>query len=137
MLTQTRGLRLKRPERLSEKPASRLSELLRHNLRTVRSYLVKEKFQRFWDYRSPAWARCFLDEWCAKTLRSQLDPMERMTRMLRHHRELILNWCRAQGQLSSGVVEGFNPQAKLTTRKAFGLRTSHARQIALSHTFGA
>jgi hypothetical protein len=26
--------------------------------------------------------------------------------MLRNHRDLILNWFRAKGQLSSGVVEG-------------------------------
>jgi transposase len=137
VLTKTRWLLLKRPERLNERQTSRLSELLRHNLKTVRSYLLKEEFQRFWDYRSPAWARCFLDEWCAKTLRSQLEPMKRVARMLRNHRELILNWFRAQGQLSSGVVEGFNTKAKLTTRKAFGFRTSHALQIALYHTLGA
>ena len=137
VLTKTRWLLLKRPERLNERQTSRLSELLRHNLKTVRSYLLKEEFQRFWDYRSPAWARCFLDEWCAKTLRSQLEPMKRVARMLRNHRELILNWFRAQGQLSSGVVEGFNTKAKRTTRKAFGFRTSHALQIALYHTLGA
>jgi transposase len=137
VLTKTRWLLLKRPERLNERQTSRLSELLRHNLKTVRSDLLKEEFQRFWDYRSPAWARCFLDEWCAKTLRSQLEPMKRVARMLRNHRELILNWFRAQGQLSSGVVEGFNTKAKLTTRKAFGFRTSHALQIALYHTLGA
>ncbi len=57
--------------------------------------------------------------------------MKRVARMRRQHRELILNWFHAQGQLSSGVVEGFNTKAKLTTRKAFGFRTSHALQIAL------
>ena len=63
--------------------------------------------------------------------------MKRVARMLRHHRELILYWFRDQGQLSSGVFEGFNTKAKLTTRKAFGFRTSHALQIALYHTLGA
>jgi hypothetical protein len=42
--------------------------------------------------------------------------------MLRGHRELLLNWFRAKDQLSSGVVEGFNGKAKLTSRKAFGFR---------------
>lgn len=37
VLTKTRWLLLKRPERLNERQASRLSELLRHNLKTVRS----------------------------------------------------------------------------------------------------
>ncbi len=40
------------------------------------------------------------------------------------------NWFRATGQLSSGVVEGFNTKEKLTARKAFGFRTYHALEVA-------
>lgn len=137
VLTKTRWLLLKRPERLGEKQHGRLAELLQHNLKTVRSYLLKEDFQWFWTYTSPYWAGRFLDQWCTRTLRSKLEPMKRVARMLRGHRELLLNWFRAKGQLSSGVVEGFNTKAKLTTRKAFGFRTYHALEIALYHTLGA
>ena len=63
--------------------------------------------------------------------------MQKVARMLRGHRELLLNWFRAKGQLFSGVVEGFNTKAKLTTRKAFGFRTYPAAEIALYHTLGA
>lgn len=137
VLTKTRWLLLKRPENLTEKQGARLAELLRYNLRAVRAYLLKEDFQFFWGYRSPHWAGRFLDQWCTRTMRSKLEPMKRVTRMLRGHRGLLLNWFRAKGQLSSGVVEGFNTKAKLTTRKAFGFRTYHALQVALYHTLGA
>jgi transposase len=137
VLTKTRWLLLKRPERLNEKQHGRLAQLLRHNLKTVRSYLLKEDFQFFWSYTSPDWAGCFLDQWCTRTLQSKLEPMKRVARMLKGHRELLLNWFRAKGQLSSGVVEGFNTKAKLTTRKAFGFRTYHALEVALYHTLGA
>jgi len=137
VLTKSRWLLLKRPQRLNEKQTSRLSELLRHNLKTVRSYLLKEEFQRFWECVLPTVAAEFLDEWCSRTLRSQLKPMQRVAQMLRNHRDLILNWFRAKGRLSSGVVEGFNTKAKLTTRKAFGFRTYHALEIALYHTLGS
>jgi len=70
-------------------------------------------------------------------MRSKLEPMKKIARMLRGHRALLLNWFRAKGQLSSGVVEGFNTKAKLTTRKAFGFRTYHALEVALYHTLGA
>ena len=136
VLTKTRWLLLKRPKHLTEKQGGRLAELLRHNLKTVRSYLLKEDFQFFWGYRSPYWAGRFLDRWCERTLRSQLEPMKRVARMLRGHRELLLNWFRAKGQLSSGVVEGFNAKAKLTTRKAYGFRTYHALEVALYHALG-
>ncbi len=57
--------------------------------------------------------------------------------MLHAHRELLLNGFRAKGQLSSGVVEGFNTKAKPTSRKSFGFRTYHAMEIALYHALGA
>jgi transposase len=63
--------------------------------------------------------------------------MKKVARMLRSHRELLLNWFRAKGTISSGTVEGFNNKAKLTTRRAFGFRTYRAVEIALYHTLGA
>lgn len=136
VLTKARWLLLKRPENLSEKQETKLADILRYNLRSVRSYLLKEDFQFFWSYKSPYWAGRFLDKWCTKTMRSKIEPMKKVARMLRGHRPLLLNWFRAKGQISSGVVEGFNNKAKLTTRKAYGFRTYHAAEIALYHTLG-
>ena len=137
VLTKTRWLLLKRPENLSKKQGSKLADLLRYNLKSVRSYLLREDFQFFWTYKSTYWAGWFLDKWCTKTMRSKIEPMKKTARMLRKHRQLLLNWFRVQGQLSSGVVEGFNNKAKLTTRKAYGFRTYNAAEIALYHTLGA
>jgi transposase len=137
VLTKTRWLLLKRPENLSENQETRLADLLKYNLKSVRSYLLKEEFQFFWQYSSPYWAGQFLDRWCAQTMRSQIELMKKIARMLRHHRPLLLNWFRAKGQFSSGIVEGFNTKAKLTSRKAFGFRTFHAMEIALYHALGA
>lgn len=103
----------------------------------MRAYLLKEQFQLFWGYLSPYWAGRFLDRWCTQTMRSRIEPMKKVARMLRAHRALLLNWFRARGQLSSGVVEGFNTKAKLTSRKSFGFRTYHAMEIALYHALGA
>ena len=49
--------------------------------------------------------------------------MKNIARSLRHHRELILNYFRAQKLLSSGVIEGWNNKAKVTMRKPYGFRT--------------
>jgi len=83
------------------------------------------------------WAGRFLDTWCTKTMRSKIEPMKKVAKMLRRHRPLLLNWFRAKGQLSSAVVECFNNKGKLTIRKAFGFRTYHAMEIALYHALGA
>jgi hypothetical protein len=55
------------------------------------------------------WAGRFLDQWCTKTMRSKIEPMKKVARMLRNHRELLLNW----------------------------FRTYHGAEIALYHALGA
>nr|VFK47897.1 MAG: Transposase [Candidatus Kentron sp. TC] len=69
-------------------------------------------------------------------MRLRIEPMKRVARMLKNHRPLLLNWFRAKGQFSSGIVEGLNNKAKLTTRKAYGFRTYHSAEIALYHALG-
>ena len=137
ILKHSRWCLLKRRENLTEKQTVKLSELLKYNLKSVRAHLLREDFQQFWEYVGPVWAGKFLDQWCCRTMRSQLEPMKKVAKTLRKHRELILNWFRAKGALSSGVVEGFNNKVKLTTRKAYGFRTYEAAENALYHSLGA
>ena len=58
-----------------------------------------------------------------RTMQSKFGPMKRVARRLRGI-DRLLNWFRAKSRLSSGVVEGFSAKAKLTTRKAYGFRTT-------------
>ncbi len=136
VLKHSRWCLLKRPENLTDKETVKLTELLQYNLQSVRSHLLREDFQRFWEYRSPGWAMKFLEEWCARTMRSKIEPMKKVAQSLREHRDLIVNWFRAKGTISAGSVEGLNNKAKLTTRKAYGFRTYEAIEIALYHTLG-
>jgi transposase len=136
VLKKSRWLLLKRSENLGDEQHFRLRDLLRYNLKTVRAYLLKEAFQQLWDYNSPTWAGKFLDEWCRQTMRSRIEPMKKIARSLRQHRELILNYFRAQKLISSGVVEGLNNKAKVTMRKSYGFRTYRVLELALYHSLG-
>jgi transposase len=136
VLKKSRWLLLKREENLKDEQRFRLRDLLRYNLKTVRAYLLKETFQQLWDYNSPTWAGKFLDEWCRQVMRSRIEPMKKIARSLREHRELILNYFRAQKLLSSGVVEGLNNKAKVTMRRSYGFRTFRALELALYHSLG-
>ena len=137
LLKGSRWLLLKRPENLTAKQAVKLKDLLQYNLKSVRSHLMKEDFQRFWEYWSPTWAGKFLDQWCTRTLRSKIEPMKQMARSLREKRELLLNWFRAEGKISAGIVEGFNNKLKLVTRKSYGFRTQKGYETALYHNLAA
>jgi transposase len=136
ILKHARWCLLKRRENLTRKETVKLGELLKYNLQSVRSHLLREDFQRFWDYQSPGWARRFLREWCTRTMRSRIEPMKKVARKLRSHEDLILNWFRARGMVSAGAVEGLNNKVKLTTRRSYGFRTFNAVQIALYHNLG-
>jgi transposase len=83
---------------------------------------MKEDFHRFWEYVSPIWAGKFLDGWCARALRSRIEPLKKMARSLRAHRELLLNWFAAKGEYNSGIVEGLNNKIRVLQRRAYGLR---------------
>ena len=69
-------------------------------------------------------------------MRSRIEPMKKIARSLREHRELILNYFRAQKLLSIGVVEGLNNKAKVTMRKSYGFRTFRITELALYHSLG-
>jgi transposase len=137
VLADSRWCLLKNPENLTEKQSIKLKELLACNLRTIRAYLLKEEFRLFWEYVSPAWAAKFMEQWCTKAMRSRLEPMQKIARMLRSHKTLILNWFEARGQVSLGAVEGLNNRLKANLRKSYGFRTYKAIKVMLYHKLGA
>ena len=135
-LKRMRWKLLRRGSRVRGRAKQRLRGLLRTKLATGRAWMLKETFQDFWCYRGLNWAAAFLDVWCTRALRSRIEPMKKVARMLRTHEELLLNWFRAKGEISSGAVEGLNNKIRVVTRRSYGFRTFDAMEMALYHTLG-
>jgi len=135
LLKHSRWAILRRPENRTESDQTKLRDILRANIKTARSLLLREELYVFWTYTSRTWAGKYLDAWCTKVMRSRIEPMKTFAETLRNHRELILNWFDAKA-LSTGIVEGYNAKAKLTMKKAFGFRTYRAIEVALYHSLG-
>lgn len=135
ILKNSRWCLLKRRFNLTKKQTVKLRELLKYNLNTVKAYLMREDFNRFWTYQSATWAGKFLHEWCKRACKSKIEPMQKLAATLTKHETLLLNWFQSQA-LSSGIVEGFNNKAKLAMRKAYGFREFETIQIALFHQLG-
>ena len=114
----------------------KLEGLLASRLATGRAWDLKEAFQHFWKYRSPIWAGGFLDYWTERAMRSRLEPMKKVARMLRAHEGLILNWFKARDEVCTGATEGLNNKIRVVTRRAYGFRTYKAMEIALYHNLG-
>ena len=136
VLTKTRWLLLKRPKNLTRGERGRLRDLVAINLRSVRAYLLKEQFDRFWKYRSILAATRFLESWTRMAMRSRIEPLKKFARTLRNHRRELQNWFLARGKFAAGATEGFNNKARITTRKAYGFRTYEHARIALYHALG-
>ena len=137
VLHHGRWLLLKSPKNLSEKQSTKISTLLKINLDSIKAYLLREEFQKFWLYKRKGWADKFLEDWATKSMQSDLAPMKKVAKTLRRHKGLILNWFCVPGGLSSGPVEGLNAKAKVTMRKSYGFKTLGCLKIALYHTLGS
>ena len=122
--------------RVRGKARKKLNALIASKLNTARAWELKEAFGHFWKYKSVLWAGGFLDAWCERALRSRLEPMQKVARMLRNHEELLMNWFRAKGELSSAAVEGLNNKIRVITRRSYGFRTCNGIEVALYHTLG-
>jgi len=112
---------LRRRSRVRGRARQKLNALLASKLATARAWDLKETFSHFWCYQSVLWAGAFLDYWCFRALRSHLQPMKKVARMLRAHEPLILNWFRAKGEISSGAVEGLNNKIRETSSSCASL----------------
>lgn len=127
---------LRRGRSVRGRARQKLHTIWRSKLATGRAWELKETFDHFWKYKSVLWAQAFLDYWCLRAVRSRLEPMMKVARMLRAHEDLILNWFRAKGEISSGAVEGLNNKIRVVTRRSYGFRTYEAIELALYHTLG-
>ena len=127
---------LRRHRRLRGRARVQLGRLLATKLVTARAWALKEYFEHFWTYKSVRGAASFLEFWTWRALRSRIEPLQKVARMLRSHEGLILNWFRAKGELSSAAVEGLNNKIRVVTRRSYGFRTYEAMEIALYHTLG-
>lgn len=136
VLKNTKFCFLKNEENLTDKQNLKLKDVLKHDLKSVRAYLLKESFRLFWDYKSPYWAEWYLNKWCERAMLSRLEPIKEFVKMLRKHQPLLMNWFKAKKAYSSGAVEGLNRKINLVTRRSYGFRSYEVLKIALYHTMG-
>jgi transposase len=128
-----RFLLLKRGTRVRGRARAKLRAILRSMRQTARAWELKESFRQFWRYKSELWAAGFLDAWTSRALRSRLEPIKKVARMLRSHEELLFNYFRARREFTNAVTEGLNHKARVALARSFGHRTFRILQLVLYH----
>lgn len=133
-LKSTRYIWLKNPWNLTDKESLSLSAFLKTNLPVVRAYLLKEAFQKFWDYISVGWADKWLKQWFWWATHSRLKPMKEFAHLVRRHEKGILAWINLR--ISNGALEGMNDKVKLISRRSYGFRDPYNHITAIFHGCG-
>jgi transposase len=117
-LTGTRYLWLSGEENVPPEKRSRLRELVREVLRVGRAWAWKESLRDLWSYSTQGWVRRFFSDWYAGAIRSRLEPVKKVARMLKSRLENIVSYCRYP--ITNGVAEGLNSKIMTIKRKACG-----------------
>ena len=131
-----RFLLLRRGTRVLGHARIKLKAVLRSLRQTSRAWELKESFRRFWHYRSELWAGAFLRAWVTRALRSRLEPIRKVARMMRSHHDLLMNYFRAKREYNSAVVEGLNNKARVALCRSYGHRSFEVLQLVLYHNLG-
>ncbi len=95
--------------------------LYQANFKTSRAWSLKESFAAFWDYRYTGPAEHYFDAWSARAMRSRIEPIKEVTRMLRRHKEGLLNY--SKHRITNATAEGFNSVIQTIKANARGFRS--------------
>ena len=108
-------------EKLDEEELQLVERAERASLRTARAWVLKEMFRWFWEYNRAGWARRFFDRWYGWAIRSRLEPMKKVAKMLKKHLEGLLSYFRHR--VTNATNEGFNSRIQSLKSAARGFRS--------------
>ena len=94
--------------------------LRRSDLKTARAWAIKENLRHLWSFRVERWARRFFSQWSGWAMRSRLEPIKNVARMMNRRLDSIITHCRHQ--LTNAVAEGLKSKIMAIKRRAGGYR---------------
>ena len=120
-----KGLRwtlLKDRDSLSNEARADLDNLILQapTKRTARAWLYREHLREILHRKQINVASVMLKQWCANVMRSKVDPMKEVARMIKRHFEGIVAW--TQTRQNNGFIEALNGLFQAAKRKARGYK---------------
>lgn len=98
-------------------------------LRTARAWAINAMFSHLWLYRSQTWARKFFARWYEWAIRSRLQPIKKVARMLKAHLDNILTYLKHR--VTNAVTEGINAKIQWLKQTARGYSNRKNFRIAI------
>jgi len=128
-LKGTKYLWLTNQDNLSEKRREELAALPVMWLQTGRAWAIKETLREVWQQPTVAAARTFFGGWYNWAIRSRLEPVKDVARMIQKRVENVVNYCKLR--ITNAVAEGLNSKIMSLKRRAGGFRNPHAFKTAI------
>lgn len=120
-LKGTRQLWLFNQNNLDEDRYHELLTAMRTDLKVGRAWAIKENFRHFWDYIYAFSAEGFFKRWYSWAIRSRLDPIKKVARMLKGHLDGLLSYFRYR--ITNAATEGLNSRIQSIKSAARGFRS--------------
>ena len=111
----------KNPEDLTDRQATKLAWIAKHNHRLYRAYLLKEQLRLVFQHRGDE-AIAMLDAWLGWARRCQIPAFVDLYHRIKRHRAGII--ASVTHGLSNGLTESVNTKLRLLTRMAYGFRST-------------
>jgi len=112
---------LSNPENVSQSHWPRFKQLLGASLKTARAWEYKENLRHFWDAPNEQAGRAFFKHWYGRAIRSQLEPVKKVARMIKNHFSHIVTWFRYP--VTNAAAEGLNSRIQTIKASARGFHS--------------
>ena len=120
-LKRTKYLWLKNDRNLTDKQRIQKETLMKKHLKTARAYSMRLELQDIYEHSSNrAEAEKRLAKLCGWMMRSRLEPMKKLCKMIRSHWTEILNYFNFR--YTNAILEGMNSVIQNIKRRARGFR---------------
>ena len=129
-----RWLLYKHSSSRTKKDSQILNSLSKGNRRIYRAWVLKDEFERFWDYKAPWAAKRFIKRWSTTALKSRLEPIRKFVKTIRKHQHRILPYIGYR--LTNAIAEGLNRIIKIVKNRASGFRNLEAFKDMIFLTVG-
>src|SRR5262249_46786467 len=121
-LKYSRYLWLMNESRLSVEQSLSLEALCSMNLKTARAYRIRLAFQDMYNCPSQDWAELVLNRWYSWPIRSRLEPIKKVARTVKRHRDGILRW------FDSKIANGASSRPSTAS-----FRQRRLKRVAIAH----
>jgi transposase len=119
-LLRTRYLWLQNPDRMSRRQWQAFGPLRTSRLKVARAWAIKEAAMLLWGYVRRGWAERMWKAWYGWAIRSRLEPVKRVARMIRTYWAGVMN--AATRNVTNALSEAINSKIQWIKRLACGYR---------------